>query len=237
MRYLLFFLFFSSHIFAQQNEGFKIDSLPTQGIVLDKGWKWQEGDNPDFAKADFDDSHWENIDPTKDIHELPLVFNSKIKWLRLNFEIKNKHNNPLGISINQAGASELYLNGRLIHQIGHIDSDSNKIIASDPIEIPLPIPIDSVGEYTLAIRYCLQPNIHYTKLYAMNRNSLFYATINDLTYSQNNNREFRVYFTALEAFKIGLFLMLFILHISFYSFQRNNKTHLLLSLAFFAPIF
>ena len=72
MRYLPFFLFFSSHIFAQQSAVFKV-YLPTQGILLDKGWKWQGGDNPNFAKVDFDDSKWESIDPTKDIFDLPQI--------------------------------------------------------------------------------------------------------------------------------------------------------------------
>ncbi len=49
---------------------FRIDSLPEQGILLDKGWKYQAGDNPDWAKADFDDSKWESIDPTKEQHLL-----------------------------------------------------------------------------------------------------------------------------------------------------------------------
>ena len=78
-------------------------------MLLNKGWKYQTGDNPDWAKTDFDDSAWTPIDPTKDIAALPEIFNAQIKWLRLDFEVKNKLPNPLGIAINQAGASEIYL--------------------------------------------------------------------------------------------------------------------------------
>lgn len=30
----------------QATTGFRIDSLPPQGVLLDKGWKWHAGDNP-----------------------------------------------------------------------------------------------------------------------------------------------------------------------------------------------
>jgi hypothetical protein len=45
----------------------RIDSLPRQGFLLDKGWKFQLGDKPDFAKVDFDDSQWQFINPNVDI--------------------------------------------------------------------------------------------------------------------------------------------------------------------------
>ena len=81
---ILFFLFVTSYALAQKSENLSIDSIPNMGILLDKGWKWHAGDNPDFAKADFDDSAWENIDPTKDIFNLPQVSkNGDIFWLRL----------------------------------------------------------------------------------------------------------------------------------------------------------
>ena len=228
----LFLLFFSLNTFAQKSEPFRIDSLSTEGVLLDKGWKFHSGDNPDFAKADFDDSTWTPIDPTKDIAALPQIFNAQIKWLRLDFEVKNKLPNPLGIAINQAGASEIYLNGHLIHQFGHFDTDSTKVKAYDPLEIPIHFPADSVGEYHLAVRYALQPYIRYTNIYSKTKNHLFNATILNLVPSLNAQREFLIYYIGLDIFKIGIFFMLFVLHLAFYLYQRSNKTHLILAMCF-----
>ena len=214
---------------AFRRAAFRIDSLPKQGILLDKGWKFHAGDNPDFAKAEFDDSAWQPIDPTKDIMDLSSIFNTQIKWLRLHFEVKNKLPNILGIAINQAGASEIYLNGHLIHKIGHIDSDSNKIKAHDPLEYPEFFPADSVGHYCLAVRYALQPNIRYTQIYRQTKNRLFNATIVNLLSSLNTKRGFNRYYLGLEIFVVGIFFMLFVLHTAFYILQRSNKTHLLLA--------
>ena len=229
---VLFLLFFSNSTFAQKSEIFHIDSLPTEGVLLNKGWKYQTGDNPDWAKPDFDDSAWKPIDPTKDIAALPEIFNAQIKWLRLDFEVKNKLPNPLGIAINQAGASEIYLNGHLIHQFGHIDSDSTKVKAYDPLEYPIHFPADSIGQYHLAVRYALQPNIRYTNIFELTQNRLFNATLLNLVPTLNAQRDFRVYYTGLDMFKIGVFFMLFVLHLAFYFYQRSNKTHLVLAICF-----
>jgi len=68
---LILLLFFPLVIFAQDSEVFKIDSLPKQGVLLDKGWKFQLGDDTNFAKVDFDDAAWKPINPTLDIFDLP----------------------------------------------------------------------------------------------------------------------------------------------------------------------
>jgi signal transduction histidine kinase/DNA-binding response OmpR family regulator len=231
---IIFIFFFSTPAIAQKSAVFHIDSLNTEGVLLNKGWKYQTGDNPDWAKSDFDDSAWTPIDPTKDIAALPEIFNAKIKWLRLDFEVKNKLPNPLGIAINQAGASEIYLNGQLIHQFGHFDTDSTKVKAYDPLEIPIHFPADSVGQYHLAVRYALQPNIRYTNIYILTMNRLFNATILKLVPTLNAQRDFRVYYIGSEIFKFGVFFMLFVLHLAFYFYQKSNKTHLVLAICFLA---
>ncbi len=78
---VIFLLFLSNYTFAQKSEIFRIDSLPTEGVLLNKGWKFHAGDNPDWAKADFDDSGWESIDPSKDIMDLPQLLKTDIGWL------------------------------------------------------------------------------------------------------------------------------------------------------------
>ncbi len=106
------FIFLPLTFFAQQTAIFKIDSLPTTGVLLDKNWKYHAGDNPDFAKPEFDDSAWENIDPTRDIFDLPQIYKTgQIVWLRLRLSIDSSINYPLALMIEQSGASAIFLNG------------------------------------------------------------------------------------------------------------------------------
>ncbi len=83
---LVFFLFISK-CFPQIQKApvFHLDNLPAQGVLLDKGWKFQKGDNPNYAQPQFDDSQWFSINPTKDIHEIPQLWNNNIVWFRLHF--------------------------------------------------------------------------------------------------------------------------------------------------------
>jgi two-component system, NtrC family, sensor kinase len=41
-----------------------LDKLPSEGVLLVKGWKFHPGDNPAWADAGFNDSEWESVDPT-----------------------------------------------------------------------------------------------------------------------------------------------------------------------------
>jgi signal transduction histidine kinase len=234
-RLLLLLLLFPVSIFAQQQEVFRIDSLPTKGVLLNKNWKWYAGDNPDFAKSDFNNSTWESIDPTKDIMDLPQIFDSNIKWLRLDFVVKSKFSEQIGLSISQSGASEIYLNGRLVKQIGHFDVDLNKVIANDPRAIPFYLPVDSAGKYNLAIRYVLQPNILYTKLFNT-RNLFFKASFVPLVQTLNSELNNKAYRVGLDVFKFGMFLILFILHAAFYFNQKNDRAHFLLALSFLSLV-
>jgi two-component system, NtrC family, sensor kinase len=222
-------IFFSINAFAQKSDLFVIDTLPTKGLLLDKGWKYQTGDNLDWANPEFNDTAWTAIDPTLDIIAQPAFFNAQVKWLRFDFEVKNKLPNPLGIAINQAGASEIYLNGRLIHRFGQFDTDSNQVKAYDPLEVPIYFPADTIGHYQLAVRYALQPNVRYTKVFGQIENRIFYATIVDLIPTLKAQKRFKVYRIGLDIFSIGIFVMLFVLHLAFYIYQQTNKTHLLVA--------
>jgi hypothetical protein len=93
-----------------------LSKIPPEGFLLDKGWKFHAGDDPSYAAPDFDDSKWQTVDPTKDIHDLPSILNNKIVWFRLFFEVDTAINRGLAMQIEQAGASEMYMNGKLIHR-------------------------------------------------------------------------------------------------------------------------
>ena len=53
----IFTFLFNSYSYSQNsaNTFFHIDKIPTEGILLDKGWKFHVGDDLEWAKFDFDD--------------------------------------------------------------------------------------------------------------------------------------------------------------------------------------
>ena len=147
-----------------QNEVFRIDSIPQQGILLDKGWKFHAGDNPDFAKPDFDDSKWESIDPTKDIDKLPQIKKAGNGYFRIKLKIDSLlFNTIVSLEANQILASEFYLNGKQFGSFGEISTLSKNIKAYNPhggnksLNQVLHFYTGNSNQVVLAVKFAMQP--------------------------------------------------------------------------------
>src|SRR5580700_439539 len=107
-----------------------IDKIPSGGILLNKGWKFHQGDNPEYREPEYDDKAWPSIDPTLDIHDsLPQIPKSGICWFRLHLSVDSTINPQLALMIYQSGASEFYLNGHLVSHFGVLSSNAREIRA------------------------------------------------------------------------------------------------------------
>ncbi|GAB2471095.1 hypothetical protein GCM10011375_38160 [Hymenobacter qilianensis] len=148
-----------------------------QGLVLDKGWKWQAGDNPEWAKAAFNDSKQTSGDSTKDTFEVPqMLKKGLISWLRLRLAFGTTRPQSLARTIPQAGACEIQLNGKLIYQLGALRTAAGQIKAFNLPKILVSFPVSPDPVQGLAIRYAFPPNIHYATHFGM-MNPLFLGAI------------------------------------------------------------
>ena len=122
----LIFICLSFNIVAQKSDIFRIDSLPTEGVLLDKGWKFHAGDNPDFAKAAFDDSAWEQMNVSEPMLKGSKILKAEISWFRKTIAVDSSLiNKPLILDLLVTGAAEIYLNDQLIHKLGIVSKDPN----------------------------------------------------------------------------------------------------------------
>lgn len=220
----LFFAFIYNFGFAQKEKVFRIDSLPKQGILLDKNWKWHAGDNPEWAKVDFDDSKWERIDPTKDIFELPQLDqeNGQIDWFRLRFVLDSALNSQqLVAQIRQSGASEVYLNGQLILRFGVLSTNRSAIEAFTPNGSPVSFPASTGHEQVLAVRFALQPGIRYGQHFGT-LNSAFTLRLNTTEAATVNYRN-RMLNTSERQLYVSAFGILAVLFLSFFLFSSTRK--------------
>jgi signal transduction histidine kinase len=224
---LLFLLLFPVCIFAQQREVFHIDSLPKEGILLNRGWKWHAGDNAEWAKPEFDDAKWADIDPTKDIFELPQLSKSgEIGWFRIRIKVNKSIQEQFLFILHKSGASEMYMDGKLIHRYGTLSHNLKAIKAISPIAniTPINLPNDSIA--VIAFRYCLQPHILYSRLLAGNNVAIqfvVYPTFHDL------GKYFPISRIGIQysiIFRIGAFLILASIFLSLYFFYPQQKTNL-----------
>ncbi|MGI4874794.1 MAG: hypothetical protein ACRYFX_26875 [Janthinobacterium lividum] len=158
MKHLLLLLAWVSacSCFAQRPDtaARRIEHLPATGLLLAKGWRYHAGDNPAWARPDFDDSAWDTLNPARPRRELPPALNTGISWLRLRLRPGDSLcQHQLLLRSNQIlEACEIYLNGRLVQRLGVLQANPTRVqpVGSahpDPIEVP------GATDLVLAVRY------------------------------------------------------------------------------------
>jgi signal transduction histidine kinase len=214
----------------------RLNSIPSEGVLLDKGWKFRLGDNPDYARPDYDDREWQSIDPTLDIHDsLPQIPKSGIGWFRLYLSIDSTiQQNQLALVLQQSGASEIFLNGVLIYRFGVVRENPREVKAYDPLRRPVLFPVNENDPQLLAVRYALEPGVLYTTMFETANPALWIKIKNLNTAIDYHERDISTFLT-FSVFIIGVFVLAIILHLAFYVFYPQQKANL--SFTFFALFF
>jgi two-component system, NtrC family, sensor kinase len=105
---ILLLLFSSIPICFSQiisNDNVRLNKLPPEGILLDKGWKFHEGDDSAWANPAFDDNTWEAVNPAQDIRHVRQLQETHIGWFRIKLLVDSTlFDQPLGILLSQTGA-------------------------------------------------------------------------------------------------------------------------------------
>jgi signal transduction histidine kinase len=164
----------------------RFDALKT-GILLSDDWKYKAGDNPEWANSDFDDSSWEMFNDAnlynKEIQK--KVKKANIIWYRVRIFIDSTTTQKLVINLFQWGASEIYLDGELIHSLGKVSSNTDSLICINQSPFPLSFPMKIGKEQVLAVRFA----VNKSKLPVLHR-SIGFLTIRVQTEDYANKHLF-----------------------------------------------
>ncbi len=223
---IIFMLILSLYSSAQQT--YLLSDPGTKSVILNEGWVYSMDDHANAHLPDFDDRSWKPIRPTADIHDsLPSDAAAGVGWMRLRFRLNPEARNQLLAFITkQTLATEIYWNGKLIERYGTISRIPNEVKAYDPFWKPVPIVLSPDSMQTLAVRFAVQPGILYTTMFNASNPILSVEIMNyDLALKIFNN----VNNTSYNFFILGMYLMLFILHISFYLMYPSKRANLYLS--------
>ena len=225
-RLFILFIFLSNNCFSQNTSKIiHIGKLPPEGVLLDKGWKYQARDNPAYADPNFVDNNWQTIDPTKDIFDIPQLWKTKIGWFRLHFTVDTSVIHQLTLMIQQSGASEMYLDGKLIHSFGVVSTNADEIKAFNPLNKPVSFPVPDATEQVLAVRYALQPGLHYNT-YFLGLNNGLHILVNTTENAVDQYQQTEVSEQKSIVFKLAIFLILGVLFFAFYLFYPTQKVNL-----------
>ena len=131
----------------------RINRLPANGLLLQKGWRYHAGDDPAWARPDFNDSAWDTLSPSRPRQTLPPALSSGISWLRLRFRLGDSlRQESLMLTAWELGAAEFYLNGRLLMRQGQLNADPARVRPRGRYPRPGIVPANGSAEQVLAVR-------------------------------------------------------------------------------------
>ncbi|HEX4949041.1 MAG TPA: hypothetical protein VFZ34_20355, partial [Blastocatellia bacterium] len=153
---LLTSLFLFAIVATQAQTVLTADQLQNgQAVELDKlDWKYAPGDDPRFAEPQFDDRVWETLKGTAiTLDSIPKSGWHGIGWFRLRLKADPAlANPPLALLMTHYGASEVYLDGRLVERFGTVGATPETEVEYNPQGRPIAISLPALGEHVLAVR-------------------------------------------------------------------------------------
>lgn len=153
--FFLFLLVSRIDCFAQNPPVYflHLDSLPPQGVAIDKGWKFHGGDDTSWASTGLDDSKWQTVDLSNAKSYFSSFNKNAIGWFRIKIYVDSStNNNQAAILLSQLGASDWFINGRLFIQFGRIIAPG-KVENYNPHDKPILFPGNLGDSVLIAVRF------------------------------------------------------------------------------------
>ena len=117
-----------------------------------EGWLFRQGHDPSWAKEDIDLKDWKKFNLTELNAGMEDASGRVEGWFRIKIKLDSSFNGmPLGLSRDLWAATDIYLDGKLIHAFGNT---GNPYKAYNPIlKYPVPVDVAPDKEYLLAIHF------------------------------------------------------------------------------------
>lgn len=222
---LLILLLFSSVAYAQKatDSTFTLSQVPSSVTYQ---WKFHAGDNAAWADTAFDDHNWQHIDATQEYHFLPQVAKAQIGWFRLTLNVSPAlRKKAVAMVVRQYGAAEVYFNGVLIRTMGQVSADYQNERTQPDSPDPLTLQLSNAPKQYIAIRYSFNSS-NFVIGYGRPVIRASFSQVDsawDIFFLQ-------VDFYTTRAWVSGGFMLLSILQLAIYLFNRERRVNLYLSL-------
>jgi sigma-B regulation protein RsbU (phosphoserine phosphatase) len=120
-------------------------------------WLVRAGDDPAYARPDFDDSDWMKFDSTKDLRDLFPKSHPAIVWYRLHVKVAPTQT---GLALKEwqiSRAFEIYTNGALLMRLGRVKPLVEYTYGA-PRLTPIPEQQIATGSLVIALRVHIPPS-------------------------------------------------------------------------------
>lgn len=197
-------------------------------IYIRDQWSFMHGDSLNWAEPDYDDSQWDLISTNLTQADLSFIEWDGLGWFRKKIRVAPElRGKPVALLIDRHfGASEIYLNGNKIHELGTFSTDPaqvNTYSRSNPLAVVFP----DIEEHVIAVRF-INPDIAETDS-QIGYNG-FRFLLADWETHQGSHFHFIAQWTSRNMFYIGVLLAFSIIHFLLFAFYPAEKRNLYFSL-------
>lgn len=152
-------VFLSADDLNKHSYGYELDQYRFERLHPERfynhGWKFHPGDDLNWKNPSFSDSSWTIVSTNFSLDSIPENQWQGIGWFRLKLIIDSSlRNEALAMVMTHYGASEVYLDGKLINEFGipakdqYIEKTFRPLFAQ-----PIILSLDHNAEHLLAVRY------------------------------------------------------------------------------------
>lgn len=231
MRMPVFLLFLLLSFAAHAKEQLPVIELNKDSttFLLYDGWRYHEGDNKEWAEPSFNDSSWQVVNILMGRNNGNRLDFKGIGWFRLHINVDSSMiGEQMVLRMRQVGASEIYLDGKLIERYGKIGKDHKSSLYFNPQKKPLPLIFLTAGKHLIAIRYA-----KYNAQQSIDKYKDVYIGIQpalqDAKYAIDKYKgELLIYGAVFFPF-FSLFLVLAFVHFVLWLYYRSDKANLFFS--------
>jgi serine phosphatase RsbU (regulator of sigma subunit) len=231
---LIFLASISAPIEAQTIDTIYIDadSIVDNAISLNDVWRYHPGDNSSWFSPTFDDSDWDTLRTRMVIEDIPLGMWTGIGWFRTVIKIDSSLRfKPIAFEVVQYGASEYYLNGKLVKKLGEIGTNISSETPFQTSNIPFVVLLDSSISYVLAVRYSNKVAADDEVWFRAWFDYIgFDLRVREIDESILNKVDTERTTLAVNIGIAGLFFALFLLYLALFIFYSDRKENLYFAL-------
>lgn len=205
-----------------------------RGITLSHSWRYKAGDDIAWAAAGYNDSNWQRVNDTK--LEVWMADSKEhidfkgIGWFRMHINIDEASTNtPLALGISQYGASEIFIDGKMVGGYGVVGRNHAESKYFNPEESPLMFVLDTPGRHVIAIRYAnyKMSTGEINEILESTGFSVKMGTGNDMSDDHIHNIIYSGFILLCLA---GFFMALCFVHFVLWLYHKKDKANLFFSI-------
>ncbi|MCL6261489.1 hypothetical protein M3O96_20485 [Aquiflexum sp. TKW24L] len=205
-------------------------------LKFQESWRYQPGDNPEWANPDFDDTSWYSLNPIGlKAYQMPDSLWSGYGWWRISFTADPKTIEAIErLYFYSWGAAEIYLDGELVASYGSFSQDSqNEKTYSPNYDGDRPFKIKPQDVHTLAVRFSNHQAKRNHQIYRyFSENLGFNIGFSSEVRAQYSDFRFANSFATLSVIVVVLSILL-LLHVLLYVKFRREEPYLVITLVTF----